>query len=200
MNPNAVGSEEWEECPKGTLQSFANRSRRQRTMKRAAWATPLTLVLLVWAGLLPSPFSPKSSALACDQVVELLPEYASNSLSANRRAQVEQHLKKCPFCAEKLRTIRSTQSVVENSVIDRDCTPVKRFSALRTTPNRLGQSRNIGQDHRLSLSTNQAIRFQLAHQNSHGFSRGSDEVCDFLMRKFEAKPNTTFDGYAKLLC
>ncbi len=87
-------------------------------MKRAAWAIPLTLVvLLAWAGWLPSPFSPKSSALACDQVVKLLPDYVSNSLSAIRRAQVEQHLKKCPFCAEKLKAIRATQSVVGDSVV-----------------------------------------------------------------------------------
>ncbi len=144
MNPNTVSTDEWEDCPKGTLQSVANRSRRQRTKKRAAWAIPLTLVmLLAWAGWLPSPFSSKSSALACDQVVKLLPDYASNSLSTTRRAQVERHLKKCAFCAEKLRTIQATQSVVENSVVDQDCTPVKRFSALRTTPNRLGESRNI---------------------------------------------------------
>ena len=144
MNPSAAGSEEWEDCPKGTLQSLANRSRRQRTLKRAAWAIPLTLVMLLgWSGWLPSPFSPNSSALACDQVVKLLPDYASNSLSATRRAQVEQHLKKCPFCAEKLKTIRAAQSVVGDSVVDRGSTPVKRFSALRTTPNRLCQSRNI---------------------------------------------------------
>lgn len=144
MNLNTVSTDEWEDCPKGTLQSVANRSRRQRTTKRAAWAIPLTLVmLLAWAGWLPSPFSSKSSALACDQVVKLLPDYASNSISTTRRAQVEQHLKKCPFCAEKLRTIQATQSVVENSLVDQDCTPVQRFSALRTTPNRLGQSRNI---------------------------------------------------------
>ena len=123
MNPNAVSSDEWEDCPKGTLQSVANRSRRQRTIKRAAWAIPLTLVmLLAWAGWLPSPFSSKSSALACDQVVKLLPDYASNSLSVTRRAQVEQHLKKCPFCAEKLRTIQATQSVVENSTVGLSCT------------------------------------------------------------------------------
>lgn len=144
MKPNAVSPDEWEDCPKGTLQSVANRSQRQRTTKCAAWAIPLTLVvLLTCAGWLPSSFSPRSSALACAQVVKLLPDYASNSLPPTRRAQVEQHLKKCPFCAEKLRTIRATQSVVENSVVDRDCIPVKRFSALRTTPNRLCQSRNI---------------------------------------------------------
>ena len=144
MNPNAASSDEWEDCPKGTLQSVANRSRRQWTTKRAAWAIPLTLVmLLAWTGWLPSPFSSKSSGLACDQVVKLLPDYASNSLSTTRRAQVEQHLKKCPFCAEKLRAIQAAQSVVEKSVVDQDCTPVKRLSALRTTPNRLGQSRNV---------------------------------------------------------
>lgn len=120
MNPIAVGSEEWEECPKGTLQSLAKRSRRQRTMKREAWATPLLLVtLFAWAGWLPTPFSPQSTALACDQVVKLLPDYATNSLSAIPRAQVEQHLKKCPFCSEKLRAIRAIQPVVENSVVRR---------------------------------------------------------------------------------
>ncbi len=92
---------------------------------------------------LPLSFSAKSSALACDQVVKLLPDYASNSLSATRRAQVEEHLKKCPFCAEKLRAIRAAQSVVRDSVVDRMVTPVKRFRALRAAPNRLCQSRDI---------------------------------------------------------
>lgn len=141
MNPNAASSDEWEDCPKGTLQSVANRSRRQRTIKRAAWAIQLTLVmLLAWTGWLPSPFSAKSGGLACDQVVKLLPDYASNSLSATQRAQVEQHLKKCPFCAEKLRAIQAAQSVAENSVVDRDYISVKQLSALSMTPNRLGQS------------------------------------------------------------
>ena len=144
MNPNAVSSDEWEDCPKGTLQSVANRSRGQRTIKRAAWAIPLTLVMmLAWAGWLPSPFSSKSDELACDQVVKLLPDYASSSLSPTRRAQVEQHLKKCPFCADKLKAIQATLAVVENSMVNRDCISVKRLSVLQTTPDRLCESRNI---------------------------------------------------------
>ncbi len=143
MNPNAVSSDEWEVCPKGTLQSVANRSRRQRTMKRTAWAIPLTLVLLLaWAGV-PSPFSLNSNALACDQVVKLLPDYATNSLPRTQRAEVEQHLKKCPFCAEKLRAIQAAQSFTKKFVVDQGCTPAKLLSALCTTPNRLSQSRNI---------------------------------------------------------
>lgn len=153
MNPSAVGSEEWEDCPKGTLQSLANRIQRRRTMKRAAWTIPLTLMLLAWAGWLSSPFNPNSSGLACDQVVKLLPDYAANSLSNARQRQVEQHLKKCPLCAEKLKTIRATQSVARDIQIDRVAIPVKRTGALGTTADRFCQSRNITQDHCLSLST-----------------------------------------------
>ena len=81
-------------------------------MKSAAWAIPLTLVMLlslVWSGNLPSPFNLNSATLACDQVVNLLPAYASKSLSATQRAQIDKHLKKCPLCAEKLRTIQAAQ-------------------------------------------------------------------------------------------
>lgn len=112
MNPNNVSSEEWEDCPKGTLQSLAKRSRHRRSLKHAALIAGLSLVaLLAWGGWLPSPFTSTSGTLACDQVVVLLPAYASGSLSATQRTQVEQHLKKCPFCSERLRAIQTTQTV-----------------------------------------------------------------------------------------
>ncbi len=117
MKSSAVDAEEWEDCPKGTLQSLASRSRRQRTMKRAAWVIPLTLVVAGWAGGLFSSFGPKSSGLTCDQVVKLLPDYVSYSLSAVRRAQVEQHVKKCSFCAEKLKAMHATRSVARSLVV-----------------------------------------------------------------------------------
>ncbi len=116
MNQKQANTDNWEDCPAGTLQALASRSRHRRTMKRAAWAIPLTLVMLLslaWSGWLPSPFNLNSATLACDQVVELLPAYASNSLSAAQQAQVEKHLKKCPLCAAKLRTLQATQSVAE---------------------------------------------------------------------------------------
>ena len=112
MNPKLVSTDNWEDCPAGTLQALAKRSRQRRTMKSAAWAIPLTLVMLlslVWSGNLPSPFNLNSATLACDQVVNLLPAYASKSLSATQRAQIDKHLKKCPLCAEKLRTIQAAQ-------------------------------------------------------------------------------------------
>lgn len=114
MNPNSARSDEWEECPKGTLQALAKRSQQQPTLKRATWAIPLTLVMLLALGALISfPFSWNTTTLSCDQVVKLLPTYASNTLSVTQRAQVERHLKKCPLCAEKLRTIQTTPSVAE---------------------------------------------------------------------------------------
>ena len=116
MNSNSVSSDEWEDCPKGTLHALAKRSQRQRTMKRATWAIPLTFVmLLALGGWLSLPFSWNTTTLSCDQVVKLLPAYASNTLAATQGAQVERHLKKCPLCAEKLRTIQATLSVAVRS-------------------------------------------------------------------------------------
>ena len=116
MNPNSVSSDEWEDCPKGTLQALAKGSQQQRTLKRATWAIPLTLVmLLALGGWLSLQFSWNTTTLSCDQVVKLLPTYASNTLSVTQRAQVERHLKKCLLCAEKLRTIQTTPSVAKRS-------------------------------------------------------------------------------------
>lgn len=114
MHLKSEPDDSWEKCPGGTLKSVAARSRRQRLVKRAALAIPLTAVLLLaltWSGYLPSPMDLNSSPLVCDQVVKLLPAYASNSLSATQRAQVEQHLKKCFFCRAKLEAIESAQAV-----------------------------------------------------------------------------------------
>ena len=118
MTPQTASTDDWEDCPEGTLQALANRSRRQRTVKRAAWAIPLTLATLfslAWGGWLPLPYNLNSATLACDQVVALLPAYSANSLAAPLRAQVEQHLKKCPLCAAKLRTItRSVAAAIKH--------------------------------------------------------------------------------------
>lgn len=116
MNPNSVGSDEWEDCPKGTLLALANRSQQQRALKRAAWAIPLTLVmLLAFGGWLSLQIRSDTTTLSCDHVVKLLPTYASNTLSVTQRAQVERHLKTCLPCAEKLRTIQATPSMAKSS-------------------------------------------------------------------------------------
>lgn len=118
MNLHTENPDDWENCPKGTLQSLASRSRQRQQLKRAALAVPLTIVAvfaLAWGGWLPSPLKLNSATLICDQVVKLLPAYASNSLAASQRSQVEKHLKKCPMCAEKLRSIRETQASVDGS-------------------------------------------------------------------------------------
>lgn len=144
MNPNVVRSDEWEDCPKGTLRSLANHSRQKRTMRHVARAIPLTLAVLLAAAMwLPSPFDSNAGAMFCDQVVSLLPDYAANTLPADERAQVERHLKKCPFCAEKLRAIRATQSVVEDSVVDFDRASVRSCYESSATAHRLCQSRYI---------------------------------------------------------
>ena len=121
MSPLSPSNNNWEDCPAGTLNALAKRSRHRRTLKRASWAIPLTLVTLLslaW-GWLPSQFNLHSATLACDQVVKLLPAYASKSLSTTQHALVEKHLKKCPLCAEKLRTIQAAQSHVSATISNR---------------------------------------------------------------------------------
>lgn len=114
MNAQTDHSDNWEQCPSGALQDLSRRSRRRRMVKQAAWGIPLTALLLVALalnGTIPTPFNMHSGPLVCDQVVKLLPAYAANSLSAAQRVEVEQHLKKCPFCRDKLEAIRAKQSV-----------------------------------------------------------------------------------------
>jgi Putative zinc-finger len=114
MNTQTDHSDSWEQCPSGVLQGLSKRSQRRRMVKRATWAIPLTVLLffaLTLNGTIPMPFNLYSGPLMCDQVVKLLPAYASNSLSATQRGQVELHLKKCPFCRDKLEAIRAKQSV-----------------------------------------------------------------------------------------
>ncbi len=145
MNLNSVGSDEWEDCPKGTLQALAKRSQRQQTLKRATWAVPLSLVmLLALGGWLSLPFSGNTTTLSCDQVVKLLPTYASNKLSVRERAQVERHLKKCPICAEKLRTIQTTQSVAEISSDWNKLRPVAERKLRLVVTNRAGPKNLCG--------------------------------------------------------
>ena len=114
MHPNTDHHEGWAECPEGTLQAVATRSRRRRVVRRAALTIPLAVALLLamsWGGYLPLPMDAGSAPLRCDQVKKLLPAYASNSLSASRRARVELHLKKCPSCWKKLKAIEASQSI-----------------------------------------------------------------------------------------
>jgi hypothetical protein len=112
MNPKEVSSDEWEDCPQGTLKALAKRSQQQRTQKFAKWAIPsMFVMLLALGGWLPTMFSLNQETLSCDQVTKMLPAYASNTLTATQRIQAERHLNKCQFCAEKLRTIQATLSV-----------------------------------------------------------------------------------------
>lgn len=109
---------DWEECPRGTLGTLAVRSRRRRMVARAAWAVPLIALLLLalaTSGFLPLGTDSDSRPLLCDRVVKLLPAYASNSLPAAERKQVELHLKKCLFCRTKLQAIMDERSVAQNS-------------------------------------------------------------------------------------
>ncbi len=115
MNSQTSDFDTWEQCPSGTLQSLTKRSQRRRMMKQAAWIAPVAILLLVaiaFNGALGTPFTSNLRPLRCDQVANLLPAYASDSLSESQRVQVEQHLKKCPFCKAKLQAIQAEQSVV----------------------------------------------------------------------------------------
>lgn len=116
MNPNSGNSDEWEVCPKGTLKALAKRAQQQRALKRATWGIPLILImLLAWSGWLPSPLGGNIETLTCDQVIQVLPAYASATLASTQREQVERHLKKCSLCVEKLRSLRASLSLADRS-------------------------------------------------------------------------------------
>ncbi len=127
--------------------------------------------------------------------------YVSYSLSAVRRAQVEQHVKKCSFCAEKLKAMHATRSVARSLVVVEESSRSSdsgRYARRPTdTPpiaiHRLGSQSVAGH-----LSSHPI--FNLPIRIVTVFARCPNEVRNFLMRKFQTQPNSTFDCYAKLLC
>jgi anti-sigma factor RsiW len=55
----------------------------------------------------PPIFESSSSDLKCQDVVELVTEYLSHALPAERAARLEQHLFACPPCAAHVRQVKT---------------------------------------------------------------------------------------------
>lgn len=107
MNETSDDSGTWEPCPIGTLQAITRRSQQIRMAKRAALLAPIVMLLLLSlsiSGVLSSPFHRPTTHMSCKQVVILFPEYTAKSLATSQRERVEQHLKTCPACSEKLKS------------------------------------------------------------------------------------------------
>lgn len=51
---------------------------------------------------------PRSDALSCNEIVELVTEYLEGTLSANDRARFEEHLQSCEPCRIYLEQMRQT--------------------------------------------------------------------------------------------
>jgi predicted anti-sigma-YlaC factor YlaD len=52
------------------------------------------------------------AGLRCSQVLEVLSDYLDEDLDANRRAQVEEHLRGCDWCAQFGTTVGETVRVL----------------------------------------------------------------------------------------
>jgi anti-sigma factor RsiW len=63
----------------------------------------------------------------CGSVVKLLADYLERQLPPTLRAELEQHLQRCPRCVVQLRTYESTVSLLR-SLTDDDLPPELRLT------------------------------------------------------------------------
>jgi anti-sigma factor RsiW len=63
----------------------------------------------------------------CGSVVKLLADYLERQLPAPLRAELDEHLQRCPRCVAQLRTYESTVSLLR-SLRDEDLPPELRLS------------------------------------------------------------------------
>jgi len=63
----------------------------------------------------------------CGSVVKLLADYLERQLPAPLRAELDEHLKRCPRCVAQLRTYESTVSLLR-SLGEEDLPPELRLS------------------------------------------------------------------------
>ncbi|MCQ2740035.1 MAG: zf-HC2 domain-containing protein [bacterium] len=73
--------------------------------------------------------------LTCTQMDILLSFYIENELSDSLKLQVEEHLRKCPKCANNYAIIKSMAQEIKNSITPSVQTPVNRYHFTNITTN-----------------------------------------------------------------
>jgi anti-sigma factor RsiW len=71
----------------------------------------------------------RSSALTCQQAVELVTAYLDNALPAGQRERLERHLAQCDNCAQYLHQIEQTIAATGRVSVDQ-LTPQSRAALL----------------------------------------------------------------------
>lgn len=102
-------SGDWQSCRPGTLELLIKQIQaesRRRTL--AAWAAVVIPFLLLAAGVWQlsgrsGPWAAPPGGIACDEVQRLALAYVSRQLAPSIAAQVDEHLRRCPQCRQKLR-------------------------------------------------------------------------------------------------
>ena len=106
MNEKATPSDEWIDCPPGTLnqvvQHTARRRRADTMIKAAVIGTVSCVVVLAYSLLFTeNPSQPmRYGNLTCQQVQEQMDDYRAGRVSQELAQQIENHLAMCESCKE----------------------------------------------------------------------------------------------------
>ena len=105
----ASETENWEECPAGSLQQIAVGSRaaarKEKTLKIIGASTALCLILAAgYVGV--NSFAPTSTPgkiqlVSCGHTLDVMDHYFANELGERASDEIEYHLTKCDRCREK---------------------------------------------------------------------------------------------------
>ncbi len=126
MNERTTHSDDWIECPPGTLnqvvQSAAQRRRANTITKTAVIGTLSCVVVLVYSLLFTeNPSQPmRYGNISCHEVQEKMNDYRAGRLPTELAQQIETHLAQCPVCQDGLadpvaeQTFAKTTSVAAN--------------------------------------------------------------------------------------
>ena len=142
MNEKATPSNEWIDCPPGTLNQIvqhAARRRRADTMMKAAVIGTVSCVVVLAYSLLftENPSQPMHYGnLTCNQVQEQMDDYRAGRVSRELAQQIETHLAMCEACKEGMAEQESgrTKLVVNDSCACPYCSTVDNTRGLAAAP------------------------------------------------------------------
>ena len=114
----ASKSDNWDNCPQGTLVNLGGRlrghSRRRQLAQSAVSAAVMALLVVAGGILMMGPWGSGGGAgspavqLSCEQVQMHLAAYVGGQLDGEVHTQVAEHLDHCPFCRRRLEELEGS--------------------------------------------------------------------------------------------
>ena len=124
MNRKNLTSNDWADCPPGTLRGFAGKQRQQKQLRRLALGGSTVVALLLLAvtlrGFLVDGFStgePNFGGVTCSVVRSKIQLYHQQKLDPALTASIRQHLSECGHCQRDLHPPAAKQATKPHHLV-----------------------------------------------------------------------------------